>query len=352
MSNVDATKAPPKGVPSFGSIGRRAVSTARQPLVETGPLSGGGKLPLVLRPVVEGVDLVEWAESHRQEIEDRLLEHRGLLFRGFAIRTVEDFQRFVAATKTGDLLEYRDRSTPRHTVGAGIYVSTVYPSAETINMHNEGTYWRSFPLKIWFCSLKAAQEGGETPIADVRNVLARLDPEVRERFRRTGVLYVRNYNDGIGLPWQEVFQTDSRNEVEEYCRKNGIETEWKGDGRLRTRQIRPAVRRHPKTGEEVWFNHAAFFHVTSLEPAMREALLADFGVEGLPYNTYYGDGTPIEPEVVEQIQAAYRAEMVVFPWEPGDVLLLDNLTVAHGRRPYTGERQVVVAMAEPQSGLD
>ncbi len=147
-----------------------------------------------------------------------------------------------------------------------------------------------------------------------------------------------------------MYQTESREEVEDYCRQNQIEFEWKEGGRLKTRQVRPAIRTHPRTGETVWFNHAAFFHVSALDPAVREQLVGAFGVEGLPYNTYYGDGTPIPDDVVAQIFDAYEAETVAFPWEPGDVLLLDNMTVAHAREPYTGHREVVTAMTEPYAG--
>ncbi len=86
-------------------------------------------------------------------------------------------------------------------------------------------------------------------------------------------MLIRNYNDGFGLDWQEVYQTTNKNEVETYCNDHAIEFEWKSGDRLRTRSIRSAVQKHPFTDEMVWFNHAAFYHYTSLEPNMRETLL-------------------------------------------------------------------------------
>ena len=79
---------------------------------------------------------------------------------------------------------------------------------------------------------------------------------------------------------------------------------------------------------------------------MRDALVGEFGEEGLPYNTCYGDGTPIEPEVVAQIRDAYEQEKVLFKWQAGDVALIDNMSVAHAREPYEGERMVVVSMTD------
>jgi alpha-ketoglutarate-dependent taurine dioxygenase len=143
-----------------------------------------------------------------------------------------------------------------------------------------------------------------------------------------------------------VFQTSDKAAVEEYCRQAGIGVEWKEDNGLRTRQVRQAVARHPHTGEFVWFNHAAFFHVSTLEPSISAALLAQFDEQDLPSMSYYGDGAPFEPQVLAALREAYRQETVSFPWQRGDILMLDNMLAAHGRAPYEGPRKIVVGMAE------
>jgi alpha-ketoglutarate-dependent taurine dioxygenase len=126
-----------------------------------------------------------------------------------------------------------------------------------------------------------------------------------------------------------------------------MEFEWREGNRLRTRQARPAVTRHPRTGEMVWFNQAHLFHLTNLEPAARAGLLESFQTDELPRNAYYGDGAPIEHEALDEIRAVYQEASAQFPWRPGDVLLLDNVRIAHGRRSFTGERKIVVAMTDP-----
>jgi alpha-ketoglutarate-dependent taurine dioxygenase len=162
-------------------------------------------------------------------------------------------------------------------------------------------------------------------------------------------MYVRNFSQGVGLTWQSVFQTSDRAEVESYCRRNGIGVEWKEDGGLRTRRVLPATCRHPRSGEEIWFNHATFFHLSTLAPAVREGLVAAFSEQDLPNQTYYGDGTPIEPEALETLRAAYLSEKVVFPWQRGDVLMLDNMLTAHAREPFRGERRILTGMARPST---
>ena len=332
-----------------GRARRRSVAARPEERVTIGRYPDR-ELPFVVRPAVDGLDLIEWARESRGWIEERLLEHRALLFRGFDLPDVERFEAFVDVTSDGPRLEYRDRTTPRETRGRNVYTSTVHPPDQRIHLHNEGTYWTRFARKLYFACLVAAEKGGETPIADVRRVHDRIDPAVRAPFAEHGMMLVRNFNDGFGLPWQDVFQTEDRGVVESYCAENGIEFEWRDDDHLRTRQVRPAIRVHPATGEAVWFNHAAFFHPTSLEPEIRTALLAEYGEDGLPYATRYGDGTPIPDEVAEHLREAYAAERTLFPWEAGDLMLLDNMTVAHAREPFEGRREVVVAMTEAIEG--
>lgn len=314
-------------------------------------LSPEKPLPLVIQPVAPGVDLARWASENRELIETRLTEHGGILFRGFAVPGVAEFRRLISAVSAADLLEYRYRSTPRTEISGRIYSSTEYPADQEIPLHNENSYSDSWALKIFFyCELPATGGGGMTPIADSARVYDRISPAVRERFATKKVMYVRNYGGGADLPWQEVFQTQDQAIVEAFCRDHGIEAEWLDDGRLRTRQICPAVARHPKTGKMLWFNQAHLFHVSALDPDIREALAELFAPDELPRNAFYGDGTPLEEEALDEVRRAYREEQVAFPWERGDVLLLDNMAVAHGRTSYRGDRKIRVGMTDPVDG--
>jgi alpha-ketoglutarate-dependent taurine dioxygenase len=327
------------------SARRKSISVTSEGLVQLEPANGTRSLPLVVRPLVEGLDLVTWALSHREFLNTHLWQHGGILFRDFYVSSAEVFEQFVVAC-SAQLLEYRERSSPRTQVSENIYTSTDYPANQSIFLHNENSYQHTWPLKIFFFCLTPSAQGGETPIADCRRVLAHIDVKIRESFREKGWMLGRNFGNGLSLSWQSVFQTEDKSAVEAYCRPAGIETEWRGD-QLRTRQVRPAIAQHPRTGELTWFNHAAFFHVSTLEPTTREGLLAGLDEEELPTNTYYGDGSRIEPSVLEEIREAYLRETISFTWQKGDILMLDNMLVAHGRRPYSGPRRILVAMAEP-----
>jgi alpha-ketoglutarate-dependent taurine dioxygenase len=327
---------------------RQAISLSLDDLVKTDYLSPDAQLPLVVEPAVKGLNLVAWAGTNKQFIESSLYKHAGILFRDFGVGTATEFEQFMIAI-CGELLEYKERSSPRSQVGGRVYTSTDYPAEENIFLHNENSYQQTWPMKIFFYCARAAHKGGETPIADCRKVYERISQQTRQRFIDKGWMYVRNFGDSFGLPWQVVFQTPSKAEVEAHCRANDIEVKWKPGDRLRTRAVRRAAVSHPRTGEMVWFNHATFFHVNTLQEGMRDFLVSEFDQEELPANTFYGDGSPIEESVLEELRAAYRAETVSFKWQEGDVLMLDNMLAAHGRASYEGPRKVLVGMAEPMS---
>jgi hypothetical protein len=184
----------------------------------------GHSLPLLCTPKVAGINLAEWAGQNRALIESKLDQHATILFRGFAVQDIGEFNQCVDAI-SGGALEYLFRASPRTQITRkhNVYSSTDYPAVEKIFPHNEHSYSPVFPLHLYFCDLPSPT-GGETPFGDTRLILPRIDAEVRDAFvRKGGVLYVRNYGDGMGLPWQTVFQTEDRAEVEAYCAKIGVE---------------------------------------------------------------------------------------------------------------------------------
>ena len=313
------------------------------------PLQAGiGDLPLLVQAPEPGLDLREAFAELKPLVDRHLLGCGGILFRGFEVGGAEAFREFAAAFGH-PLLNYEFGSTPRSNVTQGVYTSTEYPAHQSIPLHNEQAYTLEWPMKIWFYSVIPAETGGETPIADSREVYRRVPARIRERLVDKGLMYVRNYGGGLDVAWEQVFNTEDRQVVEQYCRAHAIQCEWKDDGELRTRQVCQAVACHPLTRDMVWFNQAHLFHVSNLPPEVRESLLDVVDEEDLPRNVYYGDGTPLEDALLDEVRGVLDDCTVSFPWLRDDVLMLDNMLAAHARSPFTGKRKVVVAMAEGYS---
>ena len=289
-----------------------------------------------------GTDPVAWAAANEERLRERLLTAGACLLRGFDAPDPSVFADFVRVFGE-ELGEYNYGSTPRSKEG-DVYTSTEYPASELIPLHNEMSYTSSWPLRIWFYCSIAAPVGGATPLSDSHAVHNRIPAEVRERFERHGVRYVRNYRAGLGITWEAAFGTDDRAEVERFCRERAITFQWLDDGTLRTAETCQAVAKHPVTGVPMWMNQAHLFHVSNLKPETRDALLDFLTEEELPRNAYLGDGSPIDEADLAAIRAAYDAELLEFPWQQGDLLMVDNMAMAHGRMSFEGPRKILVAM--------
>jgi alpha-ketoglutarate-dependent taurine dioxygenase len=302
----------------------------------------------VIEPAAGLRNLSELLAARSGEIQEELLTHGALLFRGFTVRTLEDFDAAMTALNI-ERMDYVFGSTPRTALGKRIFSATEYPPAQEIPLHNENAYQRVWPLKISLCCLVPAPSGGETPIADMRAVGAILGDRLLDELETRGVRYVRHYRPYIDVPWQQVFGTTDRKEVARFCAEHDVTCEWLDQDTLRTTQDCQGVAHHPTTGERVFFNQAHLFHVSSLSAAAAQSLIQLYGINRLPRHAVYRDGSEIPVETLQTVRDAFSKATISFPWQRGDVLLVDNMQFAHGRRPFKGPRQVIVALLQPFS---
>ncbi len=312
--------------------------------------SSQNPLPFILQAKTQDLPLVDWSRENINFLEAKLYEVGAILFRNFSPMSTEDFERFLRATG-GDLVRYRQASTPRSHISGSIYSSTEYPPDQIIPLHNEISYACQWPMKLGFQCVTPANSEGETPLADSRQVYENIPVRIRQKFEEKGVRYVRNYGTGLDLSWETAFATTNRAEVERYCEGARIEAHWYGKNALRTTQISQATATHPHTHESVWFNQAHLFHTSNLPIDIRNSLLDCVPEANLPRQAYYGDGTPLEMEDLEHIRQVYQDQMVLFTWQQHDILLIDNMLTAHGRAPFTGSRKILVGMTNPYTPI-
>ncbi|MEV5508705.1 TauD/TfdA family dioxygenase [Streptomyces orinoci] len=302
-----------------------------------------GRPPLLRVPGPS--DPRDWAAAHRDALRAAVAEHGSLLVRGLGLRDAAGTGAVFRELADG-LLTERETFAARKTFAEGAYSATKWPQNQQMCMHHEMSYALRFPGLMLFACLTAPTEGGATTVADSPAVLDALPAALVKRFETEGWLLTRNYNEEIGASVAEAFGTEDRAVVEDYCRANSIEFAWQPDGGLRTRQRRSAVVRHPVTGRRCWFNQVAFLNEWTIAEEVREYLLDVYGADGLPFNTCFGDGEPIGEDVVALLNEVYAAHTRREPWQPGDLLLVDNVRTAHGREPFEGPREVLVALAD------
>lgn len=311
--------------------------------------STGETLPLVFEPggVFENsLDaLLSFCNSDRDSIDRILRQHGALLFRDFSLTDPTHF-RALAESLTDGLQPYLGGDSPRSRVLGHVYTSTEFPAHLQIDLHNELSYTNAWPNRVLFYCLVPPTRGGETPIADGREIYSRITPRIRERFAAKGVAYAQNLRDrsvkGPGKCWQDTFETDDPSTVDERCRVSNMEWSWTDRG-LSTTTRCPGVLEHPQTGERVWFNQADQWHA-GMGSVKHLPETSTGGSYDPPCHATYGDGTEIAVEDLHGVRDVYDACEVLFQWRRGDVLLLDNVLAAHGRKAYTGDRRILVSM--------
>ena len=333
---------------SLGSIRRRSVDLSNFSPVKESLLGPEETLPLIIEPAADHVDLAEWVRNSRADVDRKMAKHGGILFRGFGLKDAREFQRVAAALTNELFADYGD--LPRESLAEKVYASTPYPEDKMILYHNESSHMASWPSRINFFCMIVAKEGGATPIVDCRKVYKSLDPKVREAFEQKGLKYIRNFCEGLDVSWQRFFSTDDRAAVEEQCRAMGTTCEWTGKDNLRISQLCRGVLRHPITGEMCFFNQVQLHHVHCLDKETLDAMLSIFSRDDLPRDVQYGDGTPIEDSVMDHIGEMYEKHAVRFQYQPGDMVSLDNMLVAHARDTFSGPRKIVVALGDMVEG--
>jgi alpha-ketoglutarate-dependent taurine dioxygenase len=292
-------------------------------------------------------DLAALISEDREGILAALYNHGALLFRGFAVSDPAAFERVTRAL-TDKSFSYIGGGSPRSRIAGEVFTSTEYSSEVTIPLHNEASYFAQLPAFVWFCCAIPSEADGETPLGDMRAVLDRLSPELVERFQSKGLCYVTNLSDGSGFgkSWKDAYQSDDRDEVEERLKEKGLEYSWREGDRLRVIMRAPSLRTHPVTGKAYWGNQVVNWHDAVLPEKTAANLRRLFKDPwDYPKTVFFGDGTPIPAADVHAVASVLDEAETTFLWQTGDVILVDNQAIAHGRRPFSGKRQIMVALA-------
>ena len=335
-------------------------------------------LPLVVRPSGDPslARLCGWLAANPDWVQERITRHGAILFRGFAVGSPADFERLARAIDDELKNEYLGTS-PRDALTGYVFSASELPPVYPIPQHCEMSFVKAPPTRLMFsCLVAPHSDGGETPLVDFRKVWRDLDPAVRQRFEDGGIRIVRNYAGPSGgsafdlwklKRWDEMFLTTDKAVVEAKCREQGFEPVWTENDGLRLISTQPVFRDHPVTGERVWHNHVTTFHLSAapgeykhiydLRPSWKNFALLQFAramvllqratrsSDEQSMHCTYADGREIPDADMEHVRDVIWRHLAVYAWQLGDVVAIDNHSVAHGRLPYSGPRKVAVCWA-------
>lgn len=307
--------------------------------------------PLVIQP-----HEIASLKSDRKQLKELLLQHGALLLRGFNLSKAEDFSHAIQELDLGTFVDYIGGDSPRTKICPGVYTSTEAPPYVKIALHNELSFMQHYPSHIFFFCEIPPLKSGQTMIASSKAVFNSIHPAVRERFEEKGILYTSHYPDKSSWirkvnpyhkPWSIVFETEDPKKVEALCKQHGITYKWHPSGWLEMHQKMPATLKHPLTQETLWFNQA---HLFDFNPKLLGwwRYLATEMLYLKPHtklhSVAFGDGSPIPKKDLYHILDVLDQCSVYFPWQKGDLLILDNLSAMHGRATFKGPRRILTSM--------
>jgi hypothetical protein len=176
---------------------------------------------------------------------------------------------------------------------------------------------------FFFCEAPPLAAGGETLLLDGVRLCAALTPAVRERFIREGIGF---HSEWEPARFEAEFGTSDRALIDTALRRvPNTRHEFVGDT-LHLDYVTDAIVQTASGGPA--FATAAFAHLPFVPHR-------DYGAEFVhakPENrVFFGGGEPLSEALVCELLESARRLTVAHRWQRGDVLLLDNRRVLHGR---------------------
>ncbi|KAK1300825.1 Clavaminate synthase-like protein [Acorus calamus] len=308
--------------------------------IEEERLFGDVVFPKTLFPSNKGEDLASAVAKERNHLSEVVKEHGAILFRGFDVGSAEDFSRVVEAFGW-DEMGYIGATT-RLKMADRVFTANEAPIDQFINFHHEMALMKEFPSKIFFYCFEPAPVGGETSIVPSHVIVEKMEeqmPKVMEKLTDVGlILCVSTAKDEdedsgqvISKTWKWLFKTDDKFEAEKRARQKlsctSINFKDDGSAEFTYGPVHP-VREFG--GKKAWF-------LPILGYSANEKDVAD---------TSFGDGSNVPQEAMDAYKGILEETCVDLKWKKGDVLLIDNLSVQHARRPGKPPRAIYASICK------
>lgn len=294
--------------------------------------------------IIEGTaDLAGYVGANKAAIEALREDQGAVLFRGFDVPDAEAFDAAVGAYGEGNF-PYRESlsNAVRVNVTERVFTANEAPPETSIYLHHEMAQTPIYPSKLFFYCEIAAEQGGATPLCRSDWVLEELEtrnPALVQAFAAKGVRYTNvmpSANDagsGQGRSWRSTLSAETIEQAEARLVDLGYEWAWLDGGALRaTTPVLPAIRDLPG-GRRSFFNQliAAFRGWSDSRNDPSKSIT-------------FGDGTPISADDMADAISIADELSYDLQWQAGDVALVDNYLVMHGRRPFSGKRRVLASL--------
>jgi len=269
---------------------------------------------------------------------DLFKQYGAVMFRGFKA----DLEGFEGLTNrfSGDYMSHEGGGSVRQVInrdGDQTIMSVAYSyNAEAqrsfpLALHSDRSYTKSHPPIMWFCCKRPSEVDGQTTIADGRLFYQELSESTRQFLLDNPIKYIRRYKDG---EWQLLWQTDDLGRVAEYARENEMAYSVDDEGTVQTEFVTCAIQKDRWGGQDVFLN-------SMLLVEWQESVLK----RGHTTSVRMSDGSRLPEAIWDELKEVANRVTREVEWGCGDILMVDNTRVLHGRRAFTDpNREVWVRM--------
>jgi alpha-ketoglutarate-dependent taurine dioxygenase len=285
------------------------------------PVSQASEFALFDKNRVAGADL-----PARPALLKALNKTGAVICRGY-LESMEDFIEFSDRFTRNFVPYVGGANNGRALVRANSSVYTVTePSMKTpLPLHSEMYYTPNPPDLVWFYCITPAAANGETTLCDGRKILAELSPATRREFEDREVIYRRNFAPSV---WRHVYQTDKIDDVEAFCQANQLALTVHADGGISTVYRDSAIVRSPDG--DAFVNSVLNFAAHEYLAGSSESQVR------------WSNNEEIGRAILMEVKTVSDRLTVAHAWQPGEVIVIDNARVMHGRRAFNDDQRNIV----------
>ena len=256
----------------------------------------------------------------------KLFQSEGvLLFRGFATN-VEIFTQFTNKFSK-DFMDYTGGVFNRRIINGDSTILSVNDFNHEIKLHGEMYYQKTIPLMLWFFCAHPAAQDGETIFCDGKQFFNELSQPLKELFSQKKLKY-RGHLDKDA--WQKQYKTNDLNVVKQICKSNDSHLAINKDESIDIHYICSAIQ------HSMYENHSVF--ISSLLPA--KSMYSE--------SVSFDDGSEIDAKIMCELNDIAEKITTEICWEKGDVLMIDNTRIMHGRRAFVDDkRDIYIRLCSP-----
>ncbi len=334
------------------------------------------ELPLVIEPVKEKSFAVLKAllKESAQWFNKQLDTYGAILFRGFEVEGAEQFQKALELLNIELESVYHFGSAHRVRITEKVFTSSEAPPDVIIAPHNELNMVPVRPgVLAFFCQVQPDLYG-ETPIINTEKLFYDLSPSLQHKignFPQQFVRYVPNHL------LEMVFEDLSPEEITKLLQEQGFDFNWEEDGSISFECSYIPLFSHPRTsrlcfglsivdclvsrewyrniGQRYSFKQRLYYNLLPAklykniqQRATTTATVVDGSQKRTStLNAYFlnkdGQSTNMTEAEAKELGQAEWKNAVIFQWKQGDILVIDNLQVAHSRLNTKLKRKILTA---------